>query len=142
MEYIVHLEDKMMTVDQNILIEIPVIKNIINNTDLTNNKLNLEKFDYLSFYNVIQVVGFSRNNSEEKTLEYLSKIIKDMNIENLINFIYTTYNLELQSYCQEASNYFIFVFKSYNVEYIKKNLNCPSVCGNVDDKKIFGMINK
>lgn len=151
MEYTVHLEDKIMNIHQNILIQIPVIKNIINNTDQTNNKLNLEKFDYLSFYNIVQVIRFSHNNSENETLKYLTNIIQEMNVENLINFIYTTYNLELQSYCQEASNYFLFVFKNNNVEYIKKNLNCSSVNKNlncssthteIDDNKIFNIIHK
>src|SRR5690606_11461096 len=106
MEWIVCLEDKQMTVDKEVLLKIPVVENIIINNRNINNRLNLEKFDYISFNNIIILIKHKMNNSAHDSEQYTIHLIHNMNIDNLINFIYTTHKLELDYYNKIASEMF------------------------------------
>lgn len=140
MELLVNLEDKQMTVAKEILLKIPVVENIIINNRNINNQINLEKFDYISFNNIIILIKHKMTHTAHESEQYTIHLIQNMNIDNLINFIYTTSKLELDYYNKIASEMFMHMFKNNSADWLKSKLNEDTKSDRLDSTKIFNII--
>lgn len=116
-----------MTETEDILNKIPFIKNIIDEHkfDTSQDKfvINLNNVNPVVFGHIITLIKYNISNTQYNKEIFNNNFIKNMNINTLIDFIILTHHFKLDEYKKLASNRFMNIFNTNDVDGIRKEFN-------------------
>jgi len=141
-EHKVYLENNIIMINDTILAKIPALFNIVNeNIKYSNPKvLHLEKIDNTTFSYILTLVEYNISNSKDDCDKFNNTFVHNMELNNLINFIYATNKLDLQTFNTIASSYFVNIFKQNDINELRAKITVANDISDINNTKLFDIM--